>query len=305
MTSLPISEAPARQRPAPPMSPPGELAGWPWAATTRPFTALQHSFRVRVYDAELASYLEQVYRTLPAGAAEVSEYSVIDRGEGEGRYAVYCNDERVELTASRERAMAILMWHVNQEAVRSTVDSHVVLHAAAAERDGITVLLPAAMEAGKTTTVAGLLRAGFGYVTDEAVALDPLTLAAMPFHKPLSIDAGSWSVLPDLMPTAYQELVLGQWQVPADSITTLVGGVVPRLVVAPEYVPEAVTALEPITRGAMLAHLATCTFQFAAAPERNLQVLARLVQGAGCYRLRIGDLDSAVRLITDLVKEET
>jgi hypothetical protein len=267
---------------------------------------LRHSFRVRLYDAELGRYVEEVYAALPEGRPDARCYSLIDRGPGERgarRYALYWDDERVELTNTLQRGLALLLWHVNQEAVRATVGSHVVLHAAGAERDGVTVLLPAAMEAGKTTTVAGLLRAGFRYLTDEAVALDPDTLAALPFHKPLSIDAGSWEVLADLRPDD-PERVLAQWQVAPTSVAPLCSDVVPRVIVAPQYVAGASTELLPITRGAMLAHLAGCCFAFADQPRRNLDVLARLVAAADCRRLVVGDLDRAVDLIKELVEEQ-
>ena len=44
------------------------------------------------------------------------------------------------------------------------------------------------MESGKTTLTAGLVRAGFDYLSDEAVAFDWDTLDIVPYAKPLSID---------------------------------------------------------------------------------------------------------------------
>lgn len=303
VTGLPPTRV--RHRYAPRTAPPGELDGRPWAYTTRVFQALRHSFRVRAFDRDTGLYLEEVYADLPFGDPDAPAYSLIDRGpgeRGERRYAVYWDNERVELTSSMKRGLGLLMWHVNQSAVRSTVASYVVLHAAAAERDGVTVVLPAAMEAGKTTTVAGLLRAGFSYVTDEAVAVDPVSLEVLPFHKPLSVDAGSWSVLADLRPRE-PERVLSQWQVPPRSVAPVVGHVVPRLIVAPQYEAGAVTELLPVSRAEMLVHLAGCTFEFGADPARNLAVLSRVAAGAGCYRLVIGDLDRAVEQIQALTDD--
>jgi hypothetical protein len=50
----------------------------------------------------------------------------------------------------------------------------------------------------------------------------------------------------------------------------------------------------------MLVRLADSTFEFQAAPQRNLGVLARIVERADCYRLPISDLDEGVRLIRRL-----
>lgn len=305
MTPVSVQQPSSTRLHAPRRTPARELERRPWACTTRSFRALDHSFRVRVFDTDVGRFIEEVYGALPTGDAGAPAYSVIDRGprkSGMRRYAIYWGEERVELTNTLERGLALLMWHVNQQAVLSAVTSRVVLHAAAAERDGVAVLLPGAMEAGKTTTVAGLLRAGFSYVTDEATALDPITLEVMAFHKPLSVDIGSWEVLEDLKP-ADADLGLAQWQVPPRSVGPLAADVVPRLIVAPQYTAGAVTELKSISKAEMLVHLAGCTFDFAVQPRRNLDVLGRLVTGAGCHRLTIGDLDSAVRLIEQLVAD--
>ena len=42
------------------------------------------------------------------------------------------------------------------------------------------VAFPASMNSGKSTLVAALVRAGYAYVTDETVAVDPTTLAVTP-----------------------------------------------------------------------------------------------------------------------------
>ena len=56
------------------------------------------------------------------------------------------------------------------------------------------------MESGKTTLTTGLVRAGFCYLTDEAVSFDWETGVIEPFPKPLSIDPGSWFLFPELEP---------------------------------------------------------------------------------------------------------
>jgi hypothetical protein len=51
----------------------------------------------------------------------------------------------------------------------------------------------------------------------------------------------------------------------------------------------------------MLVLLADSTFAFQANPGRNLEVLARVAARSDCYRLTIGDLDSAVARISALL----
>jgi hypothetical protein len=310
MTAAAVDAAPRQwRRFAPAVAPPGELDARWWAGRTSVFRALGHDFYVRVHDETLLDYFEDVFAALRIEGVDAPAYSLIDRGpahDSKRRYALYWGDERLTLCTTVSWAVSLLLWHINQQAVASAVEDQLVLHAAAATRDGVTVVLPAAMESGKTTTVAGLIRAGFTYITDEAVALDRSSLAITEFPKPLSVDSGSWKVLADLKPP-HAGMVNGQWQVAPHRIhPDAVGGASPpRLVVAPKYTPGAATELIPIRAAEMACEVANSTFAFADNPQPNLEAIARLVERADCYRLTIGDLGAAVELIERLVDEVT
>lgn len=266
--------------------------------------ALEHTFEVATSNAAVRDYLAWVLTDLAApddGTAPASRYELVDHSAG--RWVVRHDDEVVLAADWLDRALYALLWHLNAETIRWSAPRYPMVHAAAATYDGAAVLLPAPPEAGKTTTVAGLVRAGFGYLTDEAVAIDPDTLYALPYPKSLSVDRGSWKVLADLRP-AHDHQIEGQWQLPASSIRPdAVAEAAPvRFVVLPSYDRGAATRLEPAHRAEMLVRLADSAFHFQDAPRRNLDVLARVLQDAACYRLVLGDLDEAVRLVGDLVR---
>ena len=125
--------------------------------------------------------------------------------------------------------------------------------------------LPGQTEAGKTTLTAGLVRAGLGYLTDEALAFDRETLLVQPYPKPLSIDPGAWPLFPS-------------WRRPSRGkrATTACSGrsghgdpargagrfCPAAAVVFPRYEAGADTALAPIGRGEALVELAKNTFRF-------------------------------------------
>jgi len=299
-----VTDIAEKSRYAPRTAPPGFFDNRDWAYETSRFRALAHDFTVRSESAEIGRYLDGVLAELAAPGSAATAYHVLDRGEGarKGRWAVYFGRERLSLNSRISVAVGVLLWHVNQETIRTTDPDMVLLHAAAAELDGVGVVLPAPMESGKTTTVAGLIRAGFRYLTDEAVAIDPRTGWLSPFAKPLSVDRGSWAVLPDLEPATVLPNGI-QWHVPVGTIRTgaLGGRVLPRLIVSPRYVRGATTQLAPVSRGEMLIELGEATFHFHRHGLRNFQVLADLARRCDCYRLTIGDLDQAVALVTDLV----
>jgi hypothetical protein len=159
------------------------------------------------------------------------------------------------------------------------------------------------MESGKTTTVAGLVRAGYGYLTDEAAAVCLDDLHVEPFHKSLSIDAGSWGVLESLRPL---DAGAGptQWQVPVSSIpgARLADRTPLAWFVLPRYVAGSVTRLERVTRAAAVMSLAASTFGFLDEPQRSLDGLAHLVRNADCYQLTVGSLDEAIAQLTRLTE---
>lgn len=69
------------------------------------------------------------------------------------------------------------------------------VHAAVVRGATGYVVFPGVSGLGKTTLSAALTRAGFGYVSDEVLAVDRSNGTAFPFARPLALDAGSWRVL--------------------------------------------------------------------------------------------------------------
>jgi hypothetical protein len=268
-----------------------------------PFDALGFRFRVRISDMDLGGWTRATFAALRCSAPAVSTYSIVDHGESYshvGRWAVYRDDDVVTHAFRRRMALAALLQDINNQAVTHATQESAVLHAAAAARDGVGVLLPAPMESGKSTTVAGLVAAGFDYLTDEAAMLDPETSAVRPFPKAIALDVGSWSVLPQLRP-AHTPLSR-QWQVPPTEAGTVARApVTVGVIVAPRFERGARTEVTPVSRAQMLYTLSTCTFAFGESPRRNIATIAKLVEGAACFDLTIGSLPEATALINQLV----
>lgn len=287
-------------------APAGHLLAGPWGHVTSRFVALGHDFRVRTTEAALGVFLDQAFSALARPGAAAVTYSIVETaGTGvEARHAFYRDEQRLISSDRPSQVLEYLVWRVNQEVAR-TPDA-LLVHAAAAEREGVGVVLPAPMEAGKTTLVAGLVRAGWRYLTDETVAIDDRTGLIQPYPKPLSVDRGSWTVLAELAPEVGPRVapyLKDQWLVAPDAIRPhAVGGpVAPSLIVAHHYRAGAETRLEPAGPAEIVALMAEQTFNFRVAAGTNLDRLAAVVAGARCYRLTVGDLDLACELITGLL----
>jgi len=251
---------------------------------------------------ELEDYLDRLYAAFPIAAEAAHEYTI--EPVASGRYALKSDGEAVSEADRPEGLVATLVNHCNRRAVECA--PHVLVHAGGVEWDGKGVVLAAAMERGKTTLTAGLVRAGFRYLTDEAVAFTRDTTLIVPYPKPLTLDRGSWPMFSELEPhepfptDTYKS---SQWQVmPAAIRDDAVGTVCPaRFVIFPEYEAGSTTELVPISRAQALIELARNTFRFGQEGVPALAVLAEVVRGADVYRLPNGDLGAAVRCITDLV----
>jgi hypothetical protein len=307
-----LLEAPPLRHDAPRIAEAGLFAGRDWAWTSGPCAAVEHRFALMSETADgVRDCLEPVLAPLRApGDPVAGAYRVIRstsaRTSPEVPYALYYERQRLTLT-SRPAALArVLTWHINRQVIARSADRYVMLHAAAATRAGVTVILPADHGRGKTTAVAGLLREGYGYVTDDAVAIDPGSLWITPFPKSLSIDEAGWHLFPECRPPS--STASGrQWNAPASRLlaTTerrLVAP--PRVIVFPRYVLGCPTECVALAHGEAVEELAQCTFSFPRQPDRDRRVLAEVAAGASvAASLRTGSVDEAVLAIEALVSE--
>ncbi len=287
------------------LAPEPDLSG---VVSLGPCRALEHRFDLLVppHDGfvEALGHLVAPFRTKPDEAVSGSCYTVAFDA-GTGHYVLAFDGERVASGRRAHDLVPPLAWHINRVVIDRSASRHHLMHASAVTRAGQTVVLPADMESGKTTTAAGLLRAGYGYVTDEAVAVDTATGLVHPFPKRLSVDPGSWPLFPDLA-SRYDVPGARQWQVNPTDLGAAVATrpvAAPAVIVFPRYVPGATTEVVPIGKAEAAYELARMTFHFAQAPGRNLRSAARMADRATVARLRIGDLEEAVATIDALVSE--
>lgn len=285
--------------------------GEPPGEHTAGFAALRHEFHVLAQDPDLGRLLDDVLaplevgrRVLPPGTLDAPPPEPVTYLLGSADWVADARPAgrtTVALDPQPDRVLRSLLWHVNRRAIASCPDLCLV-HAAVVERDGIGVLLPARMDAGKTTLAAALVLRGHRYLSDEVAVLDPMGGRVYPYPKPLSVDPGSWPLLPELDPrrgSAADRYLQSQWQVPAPRVAD--GPVTVGVVVAPRYVPGRPTTRVRTTGAEMLAHLASQTFGLARDPRGRMAMLADLVRATTCHTLVTTDLEVACALVDELV----
>jgi hypothetical protein len=278
---------------------------WPPVMRSPCFDALGFRFRVVADDRRLARHIGELFADLTTPGPDGHHYAfrVTAPPEGHPRCELTLDGQPMFETLSPEALVTSLVQDVNRRAVEGC--DLLTLHAGGVESGGMGLVFPGAMEAGKTTLVAGLVRAGFGYLTDEAVAIDRESLLIHPYPKPLSLDPGSWRLFPELEPhadLATDEYKSYEWQVPTGAIRAgALGRSCPvGVVVFPRYEPGADTALEPLRRAEALVELAQNTFKFKDRSRATLDLLAEVVRPVACYRLTMGELARAVEVVSSL-----
>jgi len=283
----------------------------PWVHRSGPYQALDLRFGVRTRDPALGQYLAATFADLAAGGGVegVSWFSVLERGEGvRRRLLAYLAGRRLVATASPALALAYVLWALNQEVVASAQGA-VMIHAAAAERDGVVVVLPAAQGFGKTTLVTGLLRRGYRYVTDEAFALDVASGGMRPFPKALSLEADSWPLFPELAPElspAQATYLAAQWHIPASRLeaATACPDAVPRVLIGPRYEIGATAVLSRLRPAEGLLLLAENSFNVPDWGQPGLLAAAQMVRGCAVVgKLTLGDLEAACDIVDRAVDE--
>ena len=195
------------------------------------------------------------------------------------------------------------MWHANQ-LVSTETDRYLQLHAAAVVIDGGAVLLPAAMNSGKSTLATALVADGAGYLTDETVALDPETGLVQPYPKSISLDPGSWTLFADLEPRANRArpgLAHGKWYVDPDTIRAgaAAGPTRPAAIVFPTYDSSRPTRRVPMAPVDAAAELARNCFNLPRMGQVGVDLIASLASTVPCSSLSVQDVAGGVAAVRD------
>ena len=215
----------------------------------------------------------------------------------EGRMGVTVDGACGRTTNDPSFALAHLLWEINRRAVCEPSDA-LVVHGGAVARDGVAVLCTAPSGHGKSTLVAALLRAGFDYLTDDAVALDLASGVAAPAPKPVALgpDVVSMFGLPADPYGGVERFATAQDLGARVASATPVG-----VVVFPHYKPGEPLGVRDVSRASALLGVAEESFNFHLLKERALYGLAEAVRTCHCLEISYADARDAAREIADVV----
>jgi hypothetical protein len=264
------------------------------AVGTSSYQALGFPFTLDGTDDDLHARLRTLLRPLasPVAQVEAQERFVLARRDGE---IVLTSDGSPPAAFAHEGQLVDhLQWLVNSRVIDEVSTRGTGLHAAAVQRDGVTLLCPAASEHGKSTLAALMVRDGWTYLSDEAVEIEPSSGHLLPYPKAITLDPGSQRFFPEVRPRLDDT---ASWYVDplAWGDRTPYRPAAPDAVVFCRYREGSTLSLDKVAPGPAFIALAPATFHFRRGPERHMPLLGRLVRSTGAVRMTYGDPDQALR----------
>jgi HprK-related kinase A len=206
-----------------------------------------------------------------------------------------------------DQGMPMLEWGLNW-CISSSSHQYLTIHAAAVERGGRALILPAPPGSGKSTLCAGLAFGGWRLLSDELALIEPGRGLVHALARPVSLKNASIDIIRRHAPQAKLGIVVHETskgsvahvQPPPDSVLRMALPATPGWVVLPRYQPDASARLEPMARAEAFMHLVDNAFNYHLHAGQGFELLAALVDRCECYRFTYSRLDEAVAVFAAL-----
>ncbi len=274
----------------------------------RTYRMLDTSIRVRYGTAEQEDWVHPILAHLAteAPAAHQAELSIVEFDEG---IVVLLDGSAVDAVSH----IGALGPCVKGNFLSLALDNLPYLfqiHAGVVEKAGQCLLLPAIAGSGKTSLTAGLLHAGWRYLSDETAPIAPDTLRVRPVPLALASKPGAWPLLSPYFPEVVNlrtHLRVDEknvrYLVPPDHLRAPDNGdgYAVRWIVFPSYQPGVKSELLPISKvdtlRRLLAECLSLPRHLTVAEVARLVEWARQVEG---FLLPNSDLKEAMGLVNNL-----
>ncbi|MFT7775854.1 HprK-related kinase A [Roseateles sp.] len=206
-----------------------------------------------------------------------------------------------------EQAFHMVEWGLNW-AVSTMAHPYLSYHAAALERDGRALVMPAPPGSGKSTLTAALAHSGWRLMSDEITLYDLVDRQVTGMGRPVNLKNVSIELVRKFAPQA--ELTrpvpdttkgtLALMKAPAESVARIREPARPTWIVMPRYTAGAAPALTDVPKARMLLLLAEQAFNYDLHGRKGFEATADLVDSCDCLEFEYSSLDDAVQHIDQL-----
>jgi hypothetical protein len=210
-----------------------------------------------------------------------------------------------------EQAFAIFEGCLNW-CIYTYAHQYLIIHAAAVERGGRAVILPAPPGSGKSTLCAALVCRGWRLLTDELTLIDLATRSIVPLARPVSLKNESIGVLRQFAPEAVfgpvsSNTIKGtvvHTRPPADSVRRVSERGLPAWIVRPKYVVGQQLTARKISPGESFMMLAASSVNYMLHGAVGFDLLIKVVDSVESFALEYSDLDSVISWFEDLAASD-
>jgi HprK-related kinase A len=207
-------------------------------------------------------------------------------------------------------AMPLLEWALNW-CISAHAHQYLILHAAAIEREGLAVILPAPPGSGKSTLCAALVHRGWRLLSDELALISLADGSLHALARPISLKNRSIDIIRAYAPQPVFSALshdtakgtVAHLKVDRSHLARVHEPARPGWVVFPRWVADAPAVLQPRGKPETVLELSRNTFNFGQAAREGFRALADAVTASDCYDFSYGQLDEAVAAFDRLVRE--
>ncbi|MFG6412442.1 HprK-related kinase A [Roseateles sp. DC23W] len=209
-----------------------------------------------------------------------------------------------------EQGFHMIEWGLNW-AVSTMAHPYLSYHAAALERGGRALVMPAPPGSGKSTLTAALAHRGWRLLTDEITLYDLKSQQVTGMARPVNLKNVSVELIRQFAPQA--ELTrpvpdtakgtLALMKAPTDSVARIMEPARPAWIVMPRYTAGATPTLTTLPKARMLLLLAEQSFNYDLHGRGGFEATAELVDRCDCLEFEYSSLEEAVQCIDQLAAQ--
>ena len=206
-------------------------------------------------------------------------------------------------------ALPTFEWGLNWVFAQRT-NMCLLLHAAAVEREGRALLLPAYPGSGKSTLAASLANRGWRLLSDEFGIVTGEGTTVLPFARPPAIKNAAIDALRAFAPEAMfgpvipntRKGTIAHMRVPLTSLARGDAKATIGMIAFPEFHADAALSVARVGGADAFMRLATHAFNYEVLGKRAFDIVGDLVRSCPCNVVRYGNLADAHGAVDRLMR---